>query len=428
MSEQLLSSIVRHCPLPRRPSRWQGAWQCRPLTIRTARLRRWIRRLCPLPPIHHHSTAGNVAPQRRVGRGRWLRWRDVCHRRVGSGGLCVRARQQLVRICRRRTLPRSRVRWVRLRAVSRRDRRDRVRVASTATRSASTLDKSIVNINTTLSGGQAAGTGIIISSSGLVLTNNHVIADSTSLQVENSADGSTHTAKVLGYDVADDVALVQIQNVSGLTPAPLGNSSNLSVGDAVVALGNAGGQGGSPSVVTGSVTATEPADHRVRPGRLQRRDAPPPRRDRRQHPARRLRRPPHRQQRPSRRHGRGRFKRQRRVRVLRPVHQPGLRDPDRRRARRSPRRSRWVTAAPTSTSAPAGACSVSKCNPTPPTTATETRPTTVKARVRSSSGVQSGSAAEAAGITQGDVITAVDGTNVGIRIRSHPCHEQSLTR
>jgi S1-C subfamily serine protease len=122
---------------------------------------------------------------------------------------------------------------------------------------ASSLDKSIVNITTTLSGGQAAGTGIIISSSGLVLTNNHVIADSTSLQVENSADGSTHTAKVLGYDVADDVALVQIQNVSGLTPAPLGKSSSLSVGDAVVALGNAGGQGGSPSVVTGSVTGLD---------------------------------------------------------------------------------------------------------------------------------------------------------------------------
>jgi S1-C subfamily serine protease len=120
---------------------------------------------------------------------------------------------------------------------------------------AGSLDKSIVNITSTVSGGEAAGTGIIISSSGLVLTNNHVIADSTSLQVENSADGSTHDAKVLGYDVADDVALVQIQNVSGLTPAPLGSSSNLSVGDAVVALGNAGGQGGTPSVVTGSVTA-----------------------------------------------------------------------------------------------------------------------------------------------------------------------------
>jgi S1-C subfamily serine protease len=120
---------------------------------------------------------------------------------------------------------------------------------------AGTLDKSIVNITTTLSGGEAAGTGIVISPSGLVLTNNHVIADSTSLQVENSADGSTHSATVLGYDVADDVALVQIQNVSGLTAAPLGDSSSLSVGDAVVALGNAGGKGGAPSVVTGAITA-----------------------------------------------------------------------------------------------------------------------------------------------------------------------------
>lgn len=120
---------------------------------------------------------------------------------------------------------------------------------------AAKLDPSIVNITTTLSGGRAAGTGIIISSSGLVLTNNHVIADSTSVQVENSADGSTHPGRVLGYDVADDVALVQVQNVSGLTAAPLGNSSSLLVGDAIVALGNAGGKGDTPSVVTGSVTA-----------------------------------------------------------------------------------------------------------------------------------------------------------------------------
>jgi putative serine protease PepD len=81
-----------------------------------------------------------------------------------------------------------------------------------------------------------------VSSSGLVLTNNHVIANSTSLEVENSADGSTHTAKVLGYDVPADVALLQIQNVSGLTAAPIGDASNLAVGDAIVALGNAGGR------------------------------------------------------------------------------------------------------------------------------------------------------------------------------------------
>jgi S1-C subfamily serine protease len=118
------------------------------------------------------------------------------------------------------------------------------------------VDGSVVNINTTLSsGGQAAGTGIIVSSSGLVLTNNHVIADSTSLQVEIGGNGTEHPAKVLGYDVADDVALIQVQNVSGLTAAPIGAASSLSVGDPIVAIGNAGGQGGTPTVVTGSVTA-----------------------------------------------------------------------------------------------------------------------------------------------------------------------------
>jgi S1-C subfamily serine protease len=120
------------------------------------------------------------------------------------------------------------------------------------------IDPSVVNINTTLSsGGQAAGTGIVLTSSGLVLTNNHVIADSTSLQVEISGSGTEHGAKVLGYDVADDVALIQVQNVSGLTAAPIGAASSLSVGDQIIAIGNAGGQGGNPSMVTGSVTALE---------------------------------------------------------------------------------------------------------------------------------------------------------------------------
>src|SRR5947199_32888 len=81
--------------------------------------------------------------------------------------------------------------------------------------------------------GAAAGTGVVISSNGLVLTNNHVIADTAQLRVENSADGSMHSAKVLGYSVTADVALIKIEGVSGLTAAPIGNSSNLSIGDAV---------------------------------------------------------------------------------------------------------------------------------------------------------------------------------------------------
>ena len=122
---------------------------------------------------------------------------------------------------------------------------------------ASKVSPAIVNITSSLSNGEAAGTGIVVSSSGLVLTNNHVIEDSTDLNVEIGGDGSSHPAKVLGYDKADDVALVQIEGVSGLDAATLGDSSSLQVGDAIVALGNAGGKGGSPSVVSGTVTALD---------------------------------------------------------------------------------------------------------------------------------------------------------------------------
>ena len=127
-----------------------------------------------------------------------------------------------------------------------------------ATAIAAKVDDSVVNLTTTLSsGGKAAGTGIIISSNGLVLTNNHVIANSTSIEAENSASGATWSAKVLGYDPEDDIALVQLEDASGLKSATLGSASSLNEGDPIVALGNAGGHGGSPTVVTGYVTALD---------------------------------------------------------------------------------------------------------------------------------------------------------------------------
>ena len=120
------------------------------------------------------------------------------------------------------------------------------------------VDDSVVNITTTIEGGGlAAGTGIVISDTGLVLTNNHVIAGTTGLQVEFGSTGVTKPAKVLGYSIVDDVALIQVQNVSRLTAADLGSSSSLSVGDTIVALGNAGGKGGSPTVVSGTVTGLD---------------------------------------------------------------------------------------------------------------------------------------------------------------------------
>ena len=105
------------------------------------------------------------------------------------------------------------------------------------------------------SGGQAEATGIVISSSGLVLTNNHVIDGASRLTATDVGNGRTYTAKVLGYAPTQDVALVQLQNASGLTTATLGSSSSVTVGTGIVGVGNAGGLDGTPSAAGGRVVA-----------------------------------------------------------------------------------------------------------------------------------------------------------------------------
>ncbi len=119
------------------------------------------------------------------------------------------------------------------------------------------LDPSVVNIFTTLGFEQerAAGTGIVLTSRGIVLTNNHVIDGATQINATDVGNGQTYSATVLGYDRSDDVAILQLAGASGLATAALGNSSTLSVGAPVVAVGNAGGAGGTPSFAGGSVTA-----------------------------------------------------------------------------------------------------------------------------------------------------------------------------
>ena len=101
----------------------------------------------------------------------------------------------------------------------------------------------LVIINTTLqyNSEQAAGTGMVINPDGVVLTNNHVIEDSTSI-VARTANGQKYQAKVVGYDVTGDVALIQLQGASGLKTVPIGNSAAIKTGDSVVAMGNAEGQ------------------------------------------------------------------------------------------------------------------------------------------------------------------------------------------
>ncbi|HTY71206.1 MAG TPA: trypsin-like peptidase domain-containing protein [Actinomycetes bacterium] len=103
-------------------------------------------------------------------------------------------------------------------------------------------------------GSEGAGTGIILSSDGLVLTNHHVVAGSTSMTVTVVATGKTYHASVLGYDATHDIAVIKLADASGLTVAPLGDSSTVKIGDDVVGVGNAGGVGGTPSVATGTVT------------------------------------------------------------------------------------------------------------------------------------------------------------------------------
>jgi S1-C subfamily serine protease len=113
----------------------------------------------------------------------------------------------------------------------------------------------LVIINTTLqyNSERAAATGMVINSDGLVLTNNHVIEDSTSITAQ-TANGHQYRAKVLGYDVTDDIALIQLEGASGLKTVPLGDSASVKTGDSVVGMGNAEGQYAIVPV-TGQVTA-----------------------------------------------------------------------------------------------------------------------------------------------------------------------------
>jgi S1-C subfamily serine protease len=120
----------------------------------------------------------------------------------------------------------------------------------------SKIDPGIVDIHTIVDYGQAQawGTGMVLTSDGEVLTNNHVIAGATAIKVTDIGNGKTYTAKVVGYTDTDDVAVLQLQGASGLATVSVGSSSGLAAGQQVVALGNAEGRGGTPAVATGSIT------------------------------------------------------------------------------------------------------------------------------------------------------------------------------
>jgi S1-C subfamily serine protease len=100
----------------------------------------------------------------------------------------------------------------------------------------------VIETNLALNGSAAAGTGIVLTRDGQVLTNNHVIRGATSIRVRVPGTGRSYSARVVGYDVTDDVALIRATGAGNLKTLPL-DTSTAAVGQAVTALGNAGGTG-----------------------------------------------------------------------------------------------------------------------------------------------------------------------------------------
>ena len=273
------------------------------------------------------------------------------------------------------------------------------------------VQSGLVNITTTLAGGtgEGAGTGMVISSDGEVLTNNHVIENADTINVEIGGNGSSHTAKVIGYDVADDVALVKIDDVSGLDTIPVGNPDKVVVDDPIVVIGNALGRGGDPTATSGTVTALnrqitatdsdgsnaetltqhDPGAGRRAAGRLRWRARRFERRGDRHDHRRVHRRLPV----PAAVRGRG---------VRHPDRQGAVgdqADPQRRRGRRRPRRQPCSPrcGAPGATASPAAVVAAAR------------RPSSNGALV---TGVGDGTRRQDAGIQTGDVIVSVGGATI----------------
>ncbi|MEG9224599.1 S1C family serine protease [Aeromicrobium sp. Sec7.5] len=128
--------------------------------------------------------------------------------------------------------------------------------SSLATDATAAQEEGLVYINTVVGYGDGggAGTGMILTSNGTILTNHHVIEGATSIEVEVVSTGETFEADVVGHDDSADVAVLQLQGASDLTPVDLDRNEQVAVGDEIVAVGNANGDGGAASAAAGVVT------------------------------------------------------------------------------------------------------------------------------------------------------------------------------
>jgi S1-C subfamily serine protease len=114
----------------------------------------------------------------------------------------------------------------------------------------------LVTTNLAYEGASAAGTGVVLTSNGEVMTNNHVIKGATTINVIVPSTHKTYSASVVGYDISDDIALIKMSGAANLATATRGDSSKLKVGQFVRAVGNANG-GGKLVQTTGTVTGLQ---------------------------------------------------------------------------------------------------------------------------------------------------------------------------
>lgn len=126
---------------------------------------------------------------------------------------------------------------------------------STVAKAAEVIAPSVVTIDSVSSSGEAVGTGIIITSDGEILTNNHVVEGSKTARVRLYGSTSPITADVLATDPGNDMALIKLRNTTGLVAATFADPDSISVGDPVVAVGYALALDGGPSVTSGIISA-----------------------------------------------------------------------------------------------------------------------------------------------------------------------------
>ncbi|MEU4154627.1 trypsin-like peptidase domain-containing protein [Streptomyces sp. NPDC026659] len=119
---------------------------------------------------------------------------------------------------------------------------------------AAAVSPSVVQVDATLQDGSSTGSGVVVTSGGEIITNNHVISGASSVTVRTS-DGKSYAAEVTGTDSSKDLALLKVSGASGLKAATLGDSSGVRVGDTVVAIGSPEGLSGT--VTSGIVSALD---------------------------------------------------------------------------------------------------------------------------------------------------------------------------